>query len=124
MKKLGWVNLVLAMVLVLLVGCGTKESANKHLTNESDRKESLVLSFGAMPAVDSLPVYIAEKEGYFKEEGLNLELNSFKSLLYKEFYYVEPKQIIPFTVSFISTYYHWKCRCRSFLYFVLHKRSF
>lgn len=79
MKKLGWVNLVLAMVLVLLVGCGTKESANKHLTNESDRKESLVLSFGAMPAVDSLPVYIAEKEGYFKEEGLNLELNSFKS---------------------------------------------
>lgn len=74
------VALTVATVLtsLTLVGCGTKEKVTEE-TSQKDQAKSLTLSFGAMPAVDSLPVYIAEKEGYFKEEGLDLDLQSFKS---------------------------------------------
>lgn len=78
-KKLGWISLISVMAIGLLASCGTKENTNQKQIDESAKKELLTLSFGAMPAVDSLPVYIAEKEGYFKDEGLNLALSSFKS---------------------------------------------
>lgn len=63
--------------LGLLASCGTEKT--EKTTKKTETKEQLSLSFGAMPAVDSLPVYIAEKEGFFKEEGLDLDLQSFKS---------------------------------------------
>ncbi|RHH70168.1 MULTISPECIES: ABC transporter substrate-binding protein [Vagococcus] len=78
-KKLRLFGLVSVVTLGLLASCGTKEGTQEKKTIDTSQKETLSLSFGAMPAVDSLPVYIAEKEGYFKEEGLDLELNSFKS---------------------------------------------
>ncbi|MGY3704936.1 hypothetical protein BW731_07440 [Vagococcus martis] len=78
-KKLRWFGLVSVVTLGLLTSCGTKEGTQEKKTIDTSQKDTLSLSFGAMPAVDSLPVYIAEKEGYFKEEGLNLKLNSFKS---------------------------------------------
>lgn len=78
-KKLRWFGLVSVVTLCLLTSCGTKEGTQEKKTIDTSQKDTLSLSFGAMPAVDSLPVYIAEKEGYFKEEGLNLKLNSFKS---------------------------------------------
>lgn len=73
-------KLLLALISVsvgtLLVGCTTQSKEEK---TKQKSEEKLELSFGAMPAVDSLPVYIAEKEGYFKEQGLNLDLQRFKS---------------------------------------------
>lgn len=73
--------LVAASALLVFAACGTKEtkdtSASKPATE--DKKETMSLSFGAMPAVDSLPLYIAEKEGFFTEEGLDLDLQAFKS---------------------------------------------
>lgn len=71
-------GLAAVATLGLITGCGTKEKAAKTDAKESAKNE-LTLSFGAMPAVDSLPVYIAEKEGFFEEEGLKLDLQSFKS---------------------------------------------
>lgn len=70
-------GLAAVATLGLISGCGTKEKTAK--TDKETAKNELTLSFGAMPAVDSLPVYIAEKEGFFEEEGLNLDLQSFKS---------------------------------------------
>ena len=32
-----------------------------------------------MPAPDSLPLYVAQKEGYFKDQGLDVKLTNFKS---------------------------------------------
>lgn len=78
-KKMKWFGILSVVAIGLLASCGTKENVDNKKTNDSSGKETLTLSFGAMPAVDSLPVYIAEKEGYFKEEGLDLDLNSFKS---------------------------------------------
>ncbi|MEG0286336.1 MAG: ABC transporter substrate-binding protein [Vagococcus sp.] len=64
--------------VALLASCGTEKAPAKE-TKKEDSKKELSLSFGVMPAVDSLPVYIAEKEGFFEEEGLTLDLQSFKS---------------------------------------------
>ncbi|MFW7373763.1 ABC transporter substrate-binding protein [Vagococcus fluvialis] len=71
-------GLAAVATLGLITGCGTKEKAAKTDAKETAKNE-LTLSFGAMSAVDSLPVYIAEKEGFFEEEGLKLDLQSFKS---------------------------------------------
>ncbi|NKC67948.1 ABC transporter substrate-binding protein [Vagococcus fluvialis] len=71
-------GLAAVATLGLITGCGTKEKAAKTDAKETAKNE-LTLSFGAMPAVDSLPVYIAEKEGFFEEEGLKVDLQSFKS---------------------------------------------
>ena len=77
-KKTLILSLVSLFSLGILASCGTDEKAAKKPAEKEDKKE-LTLSFGVMPAVDSLPVYIAEKEGFFKDEGLNLDLQSFKS---------------------------------------------
>lgn len=71
-------GLAAVATLGLITGCGTKEKAAKTDAKETAKNE-LTLSFGAMPAVDSLPAYIAEKEGFFEEEGLKVDLQSFKS---------------------------------------------
>lgn len=78
-KKLSWFTLISVLAVGLLSSCGTKEGTETNRQSNEPSKETMSLSFGAMPAVDSLPVYIADKEGYFEEEGLDLSLNSFKS---------------------------------------------
>lgn len=77
-KQAIWLSLAAIIGVVFLASCGT-EKTKKPSGKENTKEETLTLSFGAMPAVDSLPVYIAEKEGYFEEEGLDLDLQSFKS---------------------------------------------
>lgn len=76
-KKLLAFSLMAVFSIGALAACGT-ETKDKVETEKPSQKE-LSLSFGVMPAVDSLPVYIAEKEGFFKDEGLDLDLQSFKS---------------------------------------------
>lgn len=43
------------------------------------QKEDFSLKIGLMPAVDAAPFLLAEKEGYFEEQGLNVELIIFNS---------------------------------------------
>ncbi|HCM89645.1 MULTISPECIES: ABC transporter substrate-binding protein [Vagococcus] len=78
MKKSTVLLGLLAAVSVVLVSCGTEKPA-KESTKDKKEEKNLSLSVGTMPAVDSLPVYIADKKGFFKEEGLDLDLQSFKS---------------------------------------------
>ncbi len=42
------------------------------------------LTIGLMPAIDSLPLLIAQKEGYFAEEGVSVDLRMFRNQLYRE----------------------------------------
>ena len=66
-----------AILFVLLVGvaalgaigCGSPKSS----------AEDLSLKVGLMPAVDAVPVLLAEKNGYFEELGLNVELQIFNN---------------------------------------------
>lgn len=62
------VMLVVATVLSA-VGCSSAEK----------EAEDLSLQVGLMPAVDAAPVLLAEKNGYFEELGLDVELQIFNN---------------------------------------------
>ncbi|MDD2427881.1 MAG: ABC transporter substrate-binding protein [Eubacteriales bacterium] len=58
-----------SMIICLAAGCGSLENSN----------EGLSLKVGLMPAVDSAPVLLAEKNGYFSALGLDVELQIFNN---------------------------------------------
>lgn len=69
---------IMAMVLVVLLvsilgGCGQKATEKPANLQE--------LTIGTMPDVDSIPFIIAQEKGYFKEEGLTINIKPFKSAM-------------------------------------------
>jgi len=66
--------LLLAMGLIFSVGCGGEKNAAKP-----EASQKIVL--GLLPDTDSLPFLVAEEKGYFAEEGIAVELESFKSAM-------------------------------------------
>lgn len=71
MKKIRKSLLLAAMSLVMAissVGC----ASNKVTQDEND-----TIRLGVMSAADSAPILLAQEKGYFKEEGVNLELEIF-----------------------------------------------
>ena len=68
--------LTLALVLITsisIVGCSQKAE------KETSPLSLKTLTVGVMPDLDSLPLIIADHNGYFKEEGLQLKIEHFKS---------------------------------------------
>jgi len=63
----GWKKPVIALILIavlggtILAGCGTK------------KKEDTRLRIGILPIVDVLPIYVAQQNGYFEKEGIQVE---------------------------------------------------
>jgi len=43
-----------------------------------------VIHFGTLPVIQALPLFVAAEKGFFKEEGLNVELIGFNSALEKD----------------------------------------
>ena len=71
MKK--YALLIMTMLLVgFLAGCGGQQEAKKDLQP---------LTIGLMPDTDSLPFIIAQEKGYFKEEGLEVNIQQYKSAM-------------------------------------------
>ena len=58
---------------MILTACGAPQSQKSAPLPK--------LTIGLMPDVDSLPFIIAQEKGYFKEEGLDIELQQFKSAM-------------------------------------------
>jgi NitT/TauT family transport system substrate-binding protein len=58
---------LLVLALLLAPGCASKR----------DELKPGFLKIGLMPAVDSAPILLAEKKGYFRELGLEVELELF-----------------------------------------------
>ena len=58
--------------LLAFAGCGSEQAKNAPLPK---------LTIGLMPDMDSLPFLIAQENGYFKEEGVEVELQQFKSAM-------------------------------------------
>lgn len=65
MNKKCWIILLITMVL--LTSCGEKKVEIKEM------------SFGMMPSDSAMPLVVAEREGYFKEEGIDVNLELFFS---------------------------------------------
>jgi NitT/TauT family transport system substrate-binding protein len=68
--KTGKIKLVtfLALLVVSITGC-----------NQNPPKQVEKIVIGAETVAHASPVWIAEKKGYFKEEGLNVEIREFES---------------------------------------------
>ena len=74
MKKMKNHRIIFLVILVAAAvlsaaGCGSAEN----------NAEVLPLKVGLMPAVDAAPVLLAEKNGYFEELGLDVELQIFNN---------------------------------------------
>lgn len=61
--------ILVATTVLSAAGCGSAEN----------NAEGLSLKVGLMPAVDAAPVLLAEKNGYFEELGLDVELQIFNN---------------------------------------------
>ncbi len=54
------------------------------LTVESSQAELLKIKFGSIPALQSLPIYVAEDKGLFQKEGLDVEVIVFNTAAEKD----------------------------------------
>lgn len=63
---------VLLVVLALLTGCSQEK-------NTPQKTEQQQLKIGVLPVEDIMPMVVAEKNGYFAQENLRVELISFQS---------------------------------------------
>lgn len=78
---------LLILTMVFSVGCTGSNTTDSTTTNTPEQKQeasteepkNLSLKVGLMPAVDAAPMLIAEKNGYFKELGLDVELIVFNN---------------------------------------------
>jgi len=61
---------VLALILILLTGCNAKKEEK--------------MKIGLLPISDALPFYVAAEKGYFKAEGVNVELIRFESAVERD----------------------------------------
>ena len=65
--------ILISMFSVILIGCGSNEK------NEEASIEDATLKIGLMPAVDTAPILIAEKNGYFKDAGIDVEIEIYNN---------------------------------------------
>lgn len=73
-KKL--MTLAMAAVMTFsIAGCTQKEET----PNEGNLDKEVTLRVGVMGSIDAVPLVIAQEKGYFKEEGINLDLQIFKA---------------------------------------------
>ena len=68
---------VFIFALLLIAGCGTASEENKAELLPK-------LTIGLMPDTDSIPFIIAAERGYFSEEGVEVDLVSFKSAMERD----------------------------------------
>jgi len=71
------ITVLLVLGLAVVAATGTVEPA-------SESPAPIPLTIGLMPAVDSIPLIVAEAEGYFEEEGIDVTLEVFRDQLLRE----------------------------------------
>lgn len=69
---------ILAITLIIIMSITIVGCSNKVETKTSSQPLKTI-TIGAMPDLDSLPFIIAEHNGYFKEEGIQVKIEHFKS---------------------------------------------
>lgn len=74
LKKL-WIAVMAFLSLAVVAGCGTGEKS-------AEAPQGLQpLTIGLMPDTDSVPFLIAQEKGFFAEEGLQVNLQPFRSAM-------------------------------------------
>jgi len=72
---------ILILTMVFTVGCTGSKASEQEQQQETVTEEpkNFSLKVGLMPAVDAAPMLIAEKKGYLRELGLDVELIVFNN---------------------------------------------
>ena len=73
-----FVVLILLCALTLPVHVHSKESPEKNI------KMPAAVKFGTIPVLQSLPLFVASEKGFFKEQGLTVEIVLFNSAMEKD----------------------------------------
>ena len=73
------IGLCISCFIILFSAAGCGEEAASLSSNKQHQQDKLVI--GTMPDIDSLPLVIAQEKGFFAEEGINVELQQFKSAM-------------------------------------------
>jgi len=72
------INVILVLFIALsLVACGGQKNNQDNTATGGDQKEKLVI--GSMNIEENMPVLVAQEEGYFAEQNLEVELLTFQS---------------------------------------------
>ena len=72
MKKILLLSMLI-LALALAAGCGK--------ANDKSQKDLQPITIGLMPDTDSLPFIIAKEKGYFAEEGIEVNIQQYKSAM-------------------------------------------
>lgn len=72
MKKILLLSMLI-LALALAAGCGN--------SNDKTKKDLQPITIGLMPDTDSLPFIIAQEKGYFAEEGIEVNIQQYKSAM-------------------------------------------
>lgn len=72
MKKILLLSMLI-LTLALAAGCGN--------SNDKNQKDLQPITIGLMPDTDSLPFIIAKEKGYFAEEGIEVNIQQYKSAM-------------------------------------------
>jgi len=93
MKKTSYLPLLLAFLLataLIVTGCQKPEAetpaepAVSEPSAASTENEPATLKIGVMPAVDSAPIFLAAKKGYFEELGLTVEVQVYTNAMNRQ----------------------------------------
>jgi NitT/TauT family transport system substrate-binding protein len=75
-------NIAAAMLIICTIGINvngyTKEAKGKTAAMPD------VIKFGTIPVLQSLPLFVAAEKGFFREQGLNVEIILFNSAMEKD----------------------------------------
>lgn len=80
MNKTFRIITMLLSVVIVISGCGTAKSPD----TQSGNMEVKPVKIGVLPIEDNLPFYVAEKDGLFTKEGVQVELVSFASAMERD----------------------------------------
>ncbi len=81
MKRL-LVTLFGVMAIVVLAACGAATPGQTETSGGGGTPAKLRI--GLLPIIDALPMYVAEAQGYFKEQKLDVELTVFASAMERD----------------------------------------
>lgn len=73
------IGLLILIITIGLVGCSQKKAAQPQKNEPQQAAVQKTITIGVMPDVESIPFIIAEKNGYFKEQHVNVKLQHFKA---------------------------------------------
>lgn len=74
----------LLLATAILAGCGGRDAGPAVGSDPGAPPAPVTLKIGQMPVIDGLAFWVAEKEGYYREQGVDVQLITFKSALERD----------------------------------------